>query len=70
MEERFLKGEMDDAEPLLDYVGAFSEEDCNLLDCDSGKGSSLRTLSDVSDKPDDSPGTDYEANSTTDAKPA
>ncbi|KAJ5057425.1 hypothetical protein J3E72DRAFT_387425 [Bipolaris maydis] len=52
MEEPFLKGEMDDAEPLIDYVGALSEEHY------------------VSDKPDDSPRTDYEANSTTDVKSA
>ncbi|EUC30613.1 hypothetical protein COCCADRAFT_7380 [Bipolaris zeicola 26-R-13] len=51
MEEPFLKGEMDDTEPLIDYVGALSEEDY------------------VSDKPDDSPRTDYEANSTTDIRP-
>jgi hypothetical protein len=59
----FLKAETDDAELVLDQVGALSEEDCNLRDCDSGKGSSLRTPSDMSDKPDDSPRPDIEANS-------
>lgn len=61
MDEPVPKFEREETKDLPEQVGLLSEENCTLLDCDSGKGSSLRTLSDISDdKLDDSPRASYE----------
>ncbi|KAL6151865.1 hypothetical protein ACJQWK_10339 [Exserohilum turcicum] len=57
------KVERDDTIFLADQADAPLEENSIIADCDSGKGSSLRTSSDVSEKPDDSPTADCESSS-------